>query len=69
MFIDFHADIHLPLVDCHEKCFRLLSVSTQPFQIDVTSLLYNIEHIRKACTIHKTFSVIILSFKRLKYEI
>ena len=69
MFIDCHADIHLPLVDCNEKGFRSPSVSTCPFQIDVTLLLYNIEHIRKARTIHKTFSFIVLSFKRLKYEI
>ena len=40
-----------------------------PFQIDVTLLLYNIEHIRKARTSHKTFSLIVLSFKRLKCEI
>ena len=32
------------------------------FSIDVTLLLYNIEHIRKARTIHKTFSFIVLSF-------
>ena len=69
MFIDCHADIHWPLVDCHEKCFRLPTVSIPVlFQIDVTLLLYNIEHIRKARTIHKTFSFIVLSFKRLKYE-
>ena len=40
-----------------------------PFQIEVTLLLYNIESIRKARTIHKTFSFIVLSCKRLKYEI
>ena len=40
-----------------------------PFQIDVTLLLYNIEPIRKARTIHKTFSFIYLTLKRLKYEI
>ena len=39
-----------------------------PFQIDVTLLLYNTEPIRKAQTIHKTFSFIVLSFKRLQYE-
>ena len=66
MFIDCHADIHLPLVDCHEKCFRLPSVSTP---VLFKLLLYNIEHVRKARTIHKTFSSIVLSFKRLKYEI
>ena len=69
MFIDCHVDIQLPLIDCHEECFRLPSVSTRPFQIDVTVMLYNIEPIRKARTIHKTFSFIVLSFKRLKYEI
>ena len=40
-----------------------------PFQIDVTVLLYNIECIRKARTIHKTLSFIVLSCKQLKYEI
>ena len=40
-----------------------------PFKIDVTLLLYNKEHIRKARTIHETFSFIVLSFNWLKYEI
>ena len=40
-----------------------------PVQIDVTLMLYNIKHIRKARTSHKTFSFIVLSFKLLKYEI
>ena len=69
MFIDCHADLHLPLLDCYEECFRLPSVSTCLFQIGVTLLLYNIRASRKAQDIHKTFSFIFLSFKRLKYEI
>ena len=40
-----------------------------PFQIDVTLFLYNKAPARKARTINKTFSFIVLLFKRLKYEI
>ena len=70
MFIDCHADIHLPLVDCHEECFSIAEcLNPCPFQMDVSSSLWNIEPIRKARTSHKTFSFIILTFKQLKYEI
>ena len=70
MFIDCHADIHLPLVDCYEDCFLIAEcLNPCPFQIDVTLLLYNIEPILMAWTIHKTFSFIGLSLKQLKYEI
>ena len=48
------------IAECRNPC---------PFQIGVTLLLYNIEPIRKAQAIHKTFSFIFLSFKRLNYEI
>ena len=53
------------------KVFFLIAecLNPCPFQINVTLLLYNIEHIQKAWTIHKTFSFIVLLFKRLKYEI
>ena len=67
MFINWHEDLHLPLL------WRVFSIAEClnpcPFQIGVTLLLYNIEPIRKAQDIHKTFSFIFLLFKRLKYEI
>ena len=69
MFIDCHAVIHLPLVDCHEVFSIAECLNPYLFQINVTLLLYNMEPIRKAQTSHKKFSFIVLSFKRLKYEI
>ena len=44
---------------------------SQPLSISnwYNFVAFNIEPIRKAWTIHKTFSFIVLSFKQLKYEI
>ena len=57
------------VLSCAEFVSIAECLNARHFQIDITLLLNNIEPIRKARTIHKTFSFIVLSFKPLKYEI
>ena len=52
MFIDCHADIHLPLVDLPWKVFSIAEcLNPCPFQIDVTLLLYSKRAYSKDCFI------------------